>query len=138
MCKSKKNSWLSVDFQGIKLNYLTLAISDPIVNKEFVNHKTSVQNRKTFFWAIQAVVLLNLIVQSLNYLLDKSNALGMVQSIAIFPVMCILWPILIRCRPEWAKYTFPLLFIVEVTLIFFNSVEDSFLYTIAKANENFY
>lgn len=49
---SKLRDCLSANHYGIKLNYLTLAISDPIVRKDFENHRTEVTNRTQVFWAV--------------------------------------------------------------------------------------
>lgn len=56
----------SKNYSGVKLNYVTLRISEKTITKEFQNHKTMVQTRPMFFWACQIIVFFNLVTNGYN------------------------------------------------------------------------
>jgi len=83
----------SEESSGIKLSYLTLNIDDKLAQKDFVVHKTAIQNRKPFFWVVQFLVTVNLLNQCYRVFLKDENIAGLVSGILTTFHLQILWAV---------------------------------------------
>ena len=95
---------------GIKLNYLTLSISEPAITKDFENHRTENQNRKSIFWPTQFLVVLFLILSLNAFRVEMKVRVVQITSLTSFVGMTIMWPIIRKFRPKYSKFVFGMVY----------------------------
>lgn len=101
----------NANYSGIKLNYLTLTISDPIARKDFQTHKIEVQNRRALFWCCCVLNIIHILLQTLNFIKNTENVQGLTAAAICFLFGNIFWPIFIKCRPHWTPYLFAVFYL---------------------------
>ena len=117
--KDKVKSFMFQETSGIKLNLLTLRMSDPEVKKDFTAHKIEGFNRTQLFVCAQVFVTLNLLINIVNvFVQDRPVAGSLMMAGITFLMLQILWPICyFRCQ-SLSRYIFPVWFIA--TLVLYN------------------
>ena len=90
------------DNSGVVLNYITQSISEPLAQKDFVEQKNMAQNKSEFFWAIQALIGFNILLQIIIIFGDKPNKLGIMGISNTVIWLSFIWPI---CRWRFNKFT---------------------------------
>ena len=70
----KLKSKFTMEGAGVKVNLLTLGISDKKMERDFEQHKIENSNNKQLYWVVLIMIHLNLIFNMLIYFLAEKSA----------------------------------------------------------------
>ena len=91
---------------GIKLNLLTLSISENQVVKDFEDHKIANQNSKKFFWTVQGLIYFQLAYVVSIILFTGRDVDALVEALGMIIFMGLLWPVTYRWFNRLSKFVF--------------------------------
>ena len=129
-CRKKKFS-CTEDINGVVLNYFTQSISEPLAQKDFLDQKNMAQNKKEFFWAIQALFAIYVLLQIATIFWDKPNKIGIVGITNAIIWLSIIWPIVSYRFPRFTRWVFVCFYLsttVISLIIQWTKDEDSILF----------